>query len=439
MAQPAEHYSDHINTLKQRADSILSILGLDGMVIHSGEPLRIFLDDQDYPFKINPHFKYWLPLVDTPHCYLVIRQGEKPELLFYRPVDYWHKVPPLPTEFWVEHWQLKVFERLGQVGDHLPDNLSRFAFIGEHVERAAELGLTQLNPKGLMDYLHFHRSIKTPYEVACIDEANRLAVAGHCAARDAFYYGGSEYSIHFSYLAAMQQCEHEMPYGNIIALNEHSAVLHYTKLERKGPEVRRSFLIDAGASHFGYAADITRTYAQDPSSLYGELIAAMTDHKLALIEGIKPGVDYVDLHVQMHKRVAHLMAACGLSKASAVDTFESGLTQAFFPHGLGHPIGLQVHDVAGFMQDEQGTEVAAPTDYPALRCTRTVEEGMVLTIEPGLYIIDSLIDGLTPKVRSLLDTRVLDELRPFGGIRVEDDIVVTSDGTENLTRKHNLD
>ncbi|MBW3141692.1 Xaa-Pro dipeptidase [Ferrimonas balearica] len=438
MERLAHTYPDHIQTLRQRADALLAEHELEGMIIHAGEPHRIFLDDMDYPFKVNPHFKHWVPVVDNPHCYLVVKAGEKPTLLFYRPVDFWHKVPPLPTEYWVEQVNLVAFAKLDEVAGLLPAERSRFAYIGEHSQRAAELGLNLINPQALMDALHFRRSIKTDYEIACMDEANRIAVLGHIAARDAFLAGGSEFAIQQAYLTATEHGENDVPYGNIVALNEHSAILHYTKLERQAPAESRSFLIDAGAAVNGYAADITRTYAKDPDSRFGRLVAAMDEAQLEIIDAIRPGLRYTELHEMMHRKVAELMVRFELANASAEQVFESGLTRAFFPHGLGHPIGLQVHDVAGFMQDEQGTLLAAPEAYPALRCTRVLEPGMVVTIEPGLYIIDTLIEDLPADARALLNTAVIDELRPFGGIRIEDDVVVTENGILNLTRKHGL-
>ena len=105
------------------------------------------------------------------------------------------------------------------------------------------------------------------------------------------------------------------------------------------------------------------------------------------------------------------------------------------PHGIGHLLGIQVHDVAGFMENENGTTIDPPSGHPYLRLTRVLEEDMVLTIEPGLYIIDMLLDNLrgTP-AESLVNWSAVDALRPFGGIRIEDNVRVLSDGCENLTR-----
>lgn len=88
----AHHYHAHIAELNRRVAEIVSREALSGLVIHSGQPHRMFLDDINYPFKANPHFKAWLPVLDNPNCWLVVNGRDKPQLIFYRPVDFWHKV-----------------------------------------------------------------------------------------------------------------------------------------------------------------------------------------------------------------------------------------------------------------------------------------------------------------------------------------------------------
>jgi Xaa-Pro dipeptidase len=138
----------------------------------------------------------------------------------------------------------------------------------------------------------------------------------------------------------------------------------------------------------------------------------------------------------MHHRIAKLLKAHKLVVDISEDAMvEQNLTGPFLPHGLGHPLGLQVHDVAGFMQDDTGTHLAAPSQYPYLRCTRMLEPGMVLTIEPGLYFIDSLLlpwrEGQFSK-HFAWDR--IDAMKPFGGIRIEDNIVIHDNRIENMTR-----
>ncbi len=89
-------YASHLQTLMQRTDRSLAAAGFDALVIHAGSPPVQFLDDQDYPYKVNPHFKAWVPILDNPRCVLVYTPGGRPKVLFYQPHDYWHKAAPLP-------------------------------------------------------------------------------------------------------------------------------------------------------------------------------------------------------------------------------------------------------------------------------------------------------------------------------------------------------
>lgn len=250
--------------------------------------------------------------------------------------------------------------------------------------------------------------------------------------------GGSEFDIQLAYLAAVGQGENEVPYGNIIALNQNAAILHYTALERKKPDQFHSFLIDAGASFHGYAADITRTYSFLDDE-FAALIKAMTDIELKLVDGLKPGIKYPDLHIEAHQHIAKILADFNFVHMSAEGIVENGISRTFFPHGLGHHLGLQVHDVGGFMADERGTHVAAPADHPFLRTTRLVEANMVFTIEPGLYFIDSLLADLKATAYGkAVNWDKVAEFRKYGGIRIEDNVIVHKDRNENMTRELKL-
>ena len=435
-------YQTHIAMLQQRAQQVLTRNKLDAMLIHSGELLTVFLDDHDYPFKVNPQFKAWVPVTQVPNCWLWIDGVNKPKLWFYSPVDYWHNVEPLPNSFWTEAVDVVGLKSADEIGQLLPAQRENVAYIGPVVHRAAQLGISadNTNPKAVIDFLHYHRSIKTDYELACMREAQKLAVAGHRAAKEAFFSGLSEFDINQAYLTATGHRDIDVPYGNIVALNEHAAVLHYTRLDHLPPAKRHSFLIDAGAEYLGYAADLTRSYAAQKDSLYASLVAAMNSEELALIGTLKAGVRYTDYHLQMHQRIAKLLLKFDLAQGISEEALVAeNITGPFMPHGLGHPLGLQVHDVAGFMQDEAGTHLAAPAQYPYLRCTRVLEPGMVLTIEPGFYIIESLLAPLREgRFSQYLNWQAIDALKPYGGIRIEDNVVVHANRIENMPRDRHL-
>ena len=432
-------YAHHIQVLQQRTQQLLERENLDGLVIHSGQAKRKFLDDMDYPFKANPHFKAWLPVVDNPHCWLQLDGVNKPKLIFYRPKDFWHKVPDEPADFWAEHFEIQLLEKANQVEQLLPYDKARLAYIGEYLEVAQALGFSEINPEPVLNYLHYHRAYKTDYELQCLRQANQRAVAGHQAAKKAFYAGGTEFDIQLAYLAAVGQTENEVPYGNIIALNQNCAILHYTALERQKPEQHRSFLIDAGAEFHGYAADITRTYSFARNDEFAELIGRIDEITRQMVDGLKPGIKYTELHLQTHQLIAQALADFDFVRASADAIVEQRITQAFFPHGLGHHLGLQVHDVGGFMADERGIHVSPPEAHPFLRCTRLIEPSMVFTIEPGLYFIDSLLLDLPAAQQKQLNWDKIKAFKPYGGIRIEDNIIVHRERNENMTRELQLD
>jgi Xaa-Pro dipeptidase len=425
-------YKPHLQTLMRRAAQSLAASGFDAMVIHAGSPPTLFLDDQDYPYKVNPHFKAWVPIVDNPRCILVVVPGERLKVLFHRPNDYWHKPAQLPEAPWTAEVDLIAMEEPSKAADHWR-RLGRVAYIGPD-PFAAAIDPAGINPPELLARLHYDRAVKTSYELECMRRASELGARGHGAALAAFREGGSEYEAHMRYLQACGQREEEMPYNNIVAYNENSAVLHYQHLERARSEPARSFLIDAGAQYRGYAADITRTYAAFPGR-FAELVEALDAAQQALCGEIVPGRDYRDVHLSAHRRLGDVMQRLGLTKLPGEAALELGVTSVFFPHGIGHLLGLQVHDVGGVMGDTLGHERQRPAGHPYLRLTRMLEPGVVVTVEPGLYMIDSLLAAAHgDSRRAHIDWTVVEELKPFGGVRIEDNVVATAGQPENMTR-----
>jgi Xaa-Pro dipeptidase len=425
-------YAAHLTTLMQRTDRSLAATGFDALVVHAGRPPVQFLDDQDYPYKVNPHFKAWVPIVDNPRCVMVYRPGARPTVLFYQPNDFWHKPAKLPQAPWTAEVDLIAMDDDAKAAAHW-ENLGRVAFIGPEAA-APGSDPAALNPPDLLSKLNYDRAVKTPYELACMRKASDLGARGHSAALQAFRRGASEYSAHMSYLEACVQREEEMPYNNIVAYNENAAVLHYQHLERATPTPLRSFLIDAGAQYRGYAADITRTYAHGPGR-FADLVQAMDGAQRELCDEIVPGRDYRDVHLSAHRILGDLMQRMGLTKLPGQAALESGVTSVFFPHGIGHLLGLQVHDVGGVMGDDKGQERQRPPGHPYLRLTRMLEPGVVVTVEPGIYFIDSLLAAAHKDARrSHIDWSVVEQLKPYGGIRIEDNVATTAAKPENMTR-----
>jgi Xaa-Pro dipeptidase len=427
-------YGGHLQTVTSRHDHALEKAGASHAVIYSGNPKLAFLDDYYHPFKANPHFVSWAPLTALPFSYVVYTPGHTPILIYYQPHDYWHVVPGAPDGYWTSHFDVRIVHSIEDIAAHLPEDREKCVLIGEIEDDTLAFGIERVNPTAAVNILHFARGVKTEYELAVMRLAAERAAAGHVAAEAAFRAGKPEFDIHRAYCKAVSHTDPELPYGNIIALNEHGAVLHYTDLDRDAPDEIRSFLIDAGAQVHGYASDITRTYSNGDQR-FQALIDRMDTMELEIIGRVRAGVDYRDLHVDTHRALAALLVDAELATGDPDTLLGTGVTSAFFPHGLGHLLGIQVHDVGGHQENEAGTIIDPPSGHPFLRLTRVLEEDMVLTIEPGLYVIDMLLENLrgTP-AEDHVNWDTVDWLRPYGGVRIEDDIRVMANGQENLTR-----
>ena len=425
-------YPQHLATLQVRAAEALRRGGFDHLAIPSGTLHYQAFDDRDYPYAVNPQFKAWLPLTQAPGSWLVITPGQRPKLIFLQPHDYWHVVPEMPSDYWVEHFDIEVIRTADEAMRLLPPAF-RCAIVGE--PQSALGGYVPTNPEPVVQYLEYHRAFKTPYEIEMMRRASRIGVRAHRAAERAFRAGSSEFGIHLAYCQAAGQDANDLPYGNIVALNEHGAVLHYTSRDRLPPKPVRSFLIDAGASFGGYASDITRTYSAADDE-FAAMIRAVDAAQLALCDQVRAGTHYASIHLDAHLRLAGVLRDFGVLRTTPEDALASGVSSAFFPHGIGHGIGLQVHDVAGFAASDAGGTIAKPDGHPYLRLTRTLEPGMVVTIEPGIYFIDMLLDELKQKgLGDAVDWERVEMFKPFGGIRIEDDVVCTGGEPLNLTRE----
>jgi Xaa-Pro dipeptidase len=427
-------FASHLEAVCQRTGRSLEACGYSALLVHSGSLLPVFEDDRTYPFEVHAPFKVWAPLLDVPECFLYFEPGRRPLLVFHQPEDYWYKPPALPQGYWTRHFEIRACRDREEARRALPASLRSSAFLGDPLEKFAAWGVSDINPPHLIRHLDFCRATKSPYELACLRQASRLGARGHLAAARAFSAGATEFEIELAFLAACGLREQDLPYNPIIALNEGGAVLHYQVLEQSAPAERHSLLIDAGAEFAGYASDITRTYShRDPD--FAALIERMDRMQQSLCAGIKAGIDWREVHLRAHRLVADVLRETEIITCTADEAVATATTSVFLPHGVGHLLGLEVHDVGGFMRSPDGGDIARPDGHPYLRLTRELQEGFVVTMEPGLYFIPQLLDAARADKRSAhIHWSRVDSLRKFGGIRIEDDLAVTATGCENLTR-----
>ncbi len=443
MAEPlidqGSEYEQHLASLQARFGAALAACRYDAVLVYSGLLLPAFRDDQSYPFRPQAWYSIWGPLPASPDCFVYLKPGSRPRLLICSPADFWYAQQTIPTGDWTRHFEILLFGSLAALRAALPQDMSQVALLGSPGPEMGTWGLGCENPEKLLLALDFTRAVKTRHELSMLRQANRLAARGHVAAAAAFAAGASEYRIHQAFLAAIEQREQELPYNAIVALNEAGSVLHYQNLRREPPAAHHSLLIDAGAQSAGYAADVTRTYAAASASPshrdFAALILAMDRAQQALCAQVRAGVEWSDIHLAAHRAVAAVLRESDLIRCDADEALASGLSSVFLPHGIGHLLGLQVHDVGGLQKSAAGRGISPPAGHPYLRLTRRLEAGFVVTMEPGLYFIDQLLtQARATELGARINWSLLEKLRPFGGIRIEDDLAVTASGCENLTR-----
>jgi Xaa-Pro dipeptidase len=422
-------YPDHVAHEQRLYSQALREAGFDAVAIHSGTPQKkTSYDDAYWPLRPTPFFQHWVALAE-PNCLLVVDGATKPRLYWPECKDFWER--PAAPESTAFNDALDV-RRTAAASADLPSGT--LAFIGDDTARAEALGIPRErhNPPKLLALLDALRTKKTDYEVACLVEANRRASLGHEAVRRAFAEGGrSELELHLLYLRTTNQDDPETPYKNIVATGRSASILHHVSY---GRDVTRaeSILLDAGATCLGYCSDITRTWVKpggEASAAFTAILGGMEAMQQRLVTKIATGIPYEELHDESHRQVSAILKEAGVVKASADEIDGKGISRVFYPHGLGHSLGLQTHDV--------GCLTTKPKpENPFLRNTSPISRGQVFTIEPGLYFIDSLLAELRSKPEgSLVDWNLVEALSPLGGIRIEDDVLVTDTGARHFSRE----
>jgi Xaa-Pro dipeptidase len=432
-------YENHLKKKMKDAEHALNALNYSCLVLGSGEPFIYYTDDSQANFVTNPHFASWCPL-KGPHHFIKYEPTKKPLLIHYSPDDFWHEHEKLNDPFWLSYFDIIEIKDRDKLWSAL-GNVSGGCFLGNETKYADASGIS-VNCQLLNSRMNWYRRYKSDYEIHCLSEANHIAAKGHVAAKNCFLDGGSEFDIHMQYLSAIKMTEEYLPYQSIVGLNKNAAILHYRSKQHINNG--KVLLIDAGAKHNHYCSDITRTYTSaecDP--LFKQLCKMTIEMQNDLVNEIKSNLYFPLLHDTCHLKVAAILDELKViyMDGNYQEAVDLGITKAFFPHGLGHMLGVQVHDIGGKQLDEQGN--IAPlnkmkSNYRSLRFVGTLEENSVVTVEPGIYFIKMLLKPIKddPKLSKFINWNLVEKLIPCGGIRIEDDILVTKNGNRNLTHEH---
>ncbi|MGK2966004.1 MAG: aminopeptidase P N-terminal domain-containing protein [Tepidiformaceae bacterium] len=278
------------------------------------------------------------------------------------------------------------------------------------------------------------RRAKDAGELDLMRKAAAASVRGHLAGFRLARAGMSERDLQVEIeVEFFRRGASRTAYGTIVGTGKHGATLHFMPTGKRLAD-GDIVLVDAGAEIGGYASDVTRTFpvsgrfSAEQRALYEVVLGVQRE----AIAGVGPGVEYKDLHLRAARGIAEGLADFGLLKGAPDDLVEMDAHALFFPHGLGHMLGLATHDAGGCLAGRERSE------RPGLRYLRAdlpVQPGYVVTIEPGIYFIDALLDDpeSREKYRQAVDWERVDRMREFGGIRIEDDVLVTEAGADVLS------
>ena len=399
-----------------------------GIAVVSSAFMQTRSNDTDFPFRQDSNF-YYLTGFNEPNALLLLCKNDKQtkSVIFLREsnpeMEMWVGkflgVKDAPSVLDIdEAYDIKELEsvlpKLLENHENLyVDTLKENEYIQSIKKVSNDLLNSRTVFKSPRNFLHLNaliekmRLIKEPFEIEQIRKALNITKKAHHASMAFMSEGKTEYETQalIEYIFKKEGSRHEA-YESIVAGGDNANTLHYVE-NLQSLKDGDLVLIDAGCEYGLYASDITRTtpvngkFTQAQKDLYNGILEA----QLKIIELIKPGCTKQMLQDKSEELLTKVMINLGILKGSVKELIKDKKHKKYYPHGIGHWMGLDVHDTCPY-KNEDSSELL-------------FEEGMVLTIEPAIYL---------PKD----DMEVPEKYRGIG-IRIEDDILVTKDGYENLS------
>ena len=282
-------------------------------------------------------------------------------------------------------------------------------------------------------YKHARR-VKEPGEIELMKRCAVATAAGYAAIQPLLQPGVSERKLQIELEAEyFRHGAHVTGYDSIVGIGAQSAVLHGTPSPDRVAKDGDFILIDSGAQLDRYVIDVTRTYvAGQPTAFQRDLAAAVLHAEVRACERCRPGAEWKDLHFGAAMDMVGALVAMGVMQGDPASLIEQEAHTLFFPHGLGHMLGLGVRDASGL---EPGRTKDPRPSLRTLRMDLILRPGYIVTVEPGLYFIPALLNdpARRAKFRDAVNWPLAEKCLGLGGVRFEDNILVTDGAPVNLT------
>ncbi len=442
-------YTDRRNRLKQNIKSglILFLGNEESPMNYPGNP---------YHFRQDSSFLYFFGL-DFPALAAVIDIDEDKEIVFGNDVEIediiWMGFQPLLSERAMGAGikdtaplnqleetvkeAIKKGKKVHYLPPYRPETRLKLAKL---LDRDPDVLQEQVS-KELIKEVVAQRSIKISEEIDEMEKAQRVSYEMHTTAMRMAKAGVYEREIvgKIEGIAFSHGCQ--MAFPTILTIDGQTLHNHY-----HGNELKEGRLLvnDSGAeSEMHYASDITRTIPVGGkfTERQKEIYEIVLNSNMTAIQSIKPGIKYREVHLEIAKIIASGLKDLGLIKGNIDDAVKEGVHAMFFPHGLGHLIGLDVHDMEDLGEDYVGyddkTKRSEQFGFAYLRFAKELQTGYVLTVEPGIYFIPALIDKWKGenKLIQFIDYEKAEMYKDFGGVRIEDNVLVTEEGSRVLGKQ----
>jgi Xaa-Pro aminopeptidase len=393
------------------------------LLVAAGEPVKLPENsDQTYPFRAHSEY-FYLTGLECPHGVVAHDPRE----------GYWHSFVPSVTE------DERIWEGRTQPPGETLDGLAPW-LAARQGRRIALLGATlpgvtadpELTATIRAHFTHARRP-KDAGELATLRRSATVTAAGYAALRAALRPGVTERALQVELETGFfRHGANRTGYGSIVAFGANAAVLHFTpgdRIAQPGDFV----LVDAGGEIDRYVTDVTRTYVVGQATGFQrDLYQIVLNAQQRACARCRPGAEWRDIHLACAVDLTAGLVGLGVMRGDPASLVEQEAHTLFFPHGLGHMVGLGVRDASGLLPGR-------PKDpRPCLRTLRMdlpLAEGYLVTVEPGLYFIPALLNdpARRERFRDCVNWSLAEEHLGIGGVRIEDNLVITAGAPENLT------